>query len=58
MQTVIYKINNKIIGKYIQYPVIIHNGKEYKIEYICMCVCVYIYIYIYIYESLLYTRNT
>ena len=31
-------------GNYIQYPVINHNGKEYKKEYI------YIYIYIYMYN--------
>ena len=41
-------INNKVLlystGKYIQYPVINHNGKEYM----CVCVCIYIYIYIYI----------
>ena len=24
------------IGKYIQYPVINHNGKEYEKEYICI----------------------
>ena len=33
-------INNKILlystGNYIQYPVIKHNGKEYKKEYICI----------------------
>ena len=27
-------------GKYIQYPVINHNGKEYEKEYICMYHCV------------------
>ena len=27
-------------GNYIQYPVMKHNGKEYKNEYIYMCVCV------------------
>ena len=36
-------INNKILlhntESYIQYPMINHNGKEYK----RMCVCVYIY---------------
>ena len=40
-------INNKVLlystGKYIQYPMINHNGKEYKKE------CIYIYIYIYMY---------
>ena len=40
-------INSKVLlystGKYIQYPVINHNGKEYE--------KLYIYIYIYIYES-------
>ena len=40
-------INNKVLlystGKYIQYPMINHNGKEYKKE------CIYIYIYICIY---------
>ena len=39
-------INNKVLlystGNYIQYPVINHNGKEYKRE------CVYIYIYMYV----------
>ena len=44
-------------GKYIQYHVINHNGREYEKEYIhiysvCMCVCVCIYIYIT--ESLCY----
>ena len=36
-------INNKVLlystGNYIQYPVINHNGKEYK-KNICMRVCV------------------
>ena len=27
-------------GNYIQYPVINHNGKEYKKECVCVCVCV------------------
>ena len=40
-------INNKVLlystEKYIQYPMINHNGKEYKKE------CIYIYIYIYMY---------
>ena len=40
-------ISNKVLlhstGNYIQYPVINHNGKEYKKK--CMYVCVYIYIY-------------
>ncbi len=35
-------INNKILlystGNYIQYPVINHNGKEYKKEYMCTCI--------------------
>ena len=39
-------INNKVLlystGSYIQYPVVKHNGKEYKKEYI------YIYIYTHI----------
>ena len=38
-------INNKVLlystENYIQYPMINHNGKEYKKE------CIYIYIYIY-----------
>ena len=38
-------INNKVqlysTGNYSRYPVINHNGKEYKKE------CVYVYIYIY-----------
>ena len=33
-------INNKVLqystGKYIQYPVINHHGKEYEKEYICV----------------------
>ena len=37
-------INNKVLlystGNYIQYPVINHNGKEYKRE--CMHVCIYV----------------
>ena len=45
-------INNKVLlystGNYIQYPVINHNGKEYKKE----CVCAYTYIYVYIYMYL------
>ena len=42
-------------GNYIQYPVIINNGKEYKKEF----VCVYIYIYIYMYNwvTWLYCSN-
>ena len=48
-------INNKVLlystGNYIQYPVINHNGKEYKNE------CMYIYIYTYITESLGYTAE-
>ena len=44
-------VNNKVllysIGHCIQYPVINHNGKEYKKE----CVYIYIYIYIYIYGT-------
>ena len=38
-------------GNYIQYPVIIHNGKEYENE------CMYIYIHICITESLCYTAE-
>ena len=39
--TIIYKwINNKILlhstGKYIQYPMVKHNGKEYEKEYTYM----------------------
>ena len=39
-------INNKVLlystGDYIQYPVINHNGKEYKKNiYMYVCVCVY-----------------
>ena len=38
-------INNKVLlystGNYIQYPIIVHNGKEH----------IYIYIYIYIYVN-------
>ena len=51
-------LNNKVwlysTGNYIQYPMINHDGKEYKKMYI------YIYIYIYIYRTdslLLYSRN-
>ena len=44
MQTVMYRMDNKVLlystRKYIQYPVINHNGKEYKKE----CICVYIFI--------------
>ena len=43
-------INDKVLlystGKYIQYPVINHNGKEYEIMYICAI------------ESLFYTAET
>ena len=49
-------INNKVLlystGKYIQYPVINHNGKEYEKECVCMYIYIYIYIYIYKTESL------
>ena len=35
-------MNNKVLlystGNYIQYPVINHNGKEYKKEYTYMCI--------------------
>ena len=52
MHTTIYKINNKGLlystGNYIQYLVIIYNGKESEKEYI-MCIYIYIYIYIYVY---------
>ena len=45
-------------GNYIQYPVINHNGKEYKKR---MCVCMYIYIcvytHIYVTESLCCTAE-
>ena len=37
-------INNKVLlcstGNCIQYPLINHNGKEYKEECVCVCVCV------------------
>ena len=36
------------MGNYIQYPVINHNGKEYKKEYVCVCVYIYIYVYMYL----------
>ena len=43
--------NNKVLlystGNYIQYPVIKHNGKEYKKEYIYICIT----------ESLCYTAE-
>ena len=56
-------INNKVLlysrENCIQYPMINHNGKEYKKEclcihmyiciYICMCVCIWMYVYIHIY---------
>ena len=32
------------IGSCIQYPVIIHNGKEYRKDYIYICACMYVYI--------------
>ena len=39
-------IKNEVLlystGNYIQYPVITHNGNEYKKEYVCVCVCIYI----------------
>ena len=34
------------MGNYIQYPVINHNGKEYKKEYVCVCVYIYVYMYL------------
>ena len=47
-------INNKVLlystGNYIQYPMINHNGKEYKKG-------IYIYIYLDIWITLLYSRN-
>ena len=46
MQTIIYRINNRVLlystGNYIQYPVITYSGKEHEKEYMC----VYIYIYV------------
>ena len=56
MRTIIW-INDKVLlystGKYIQYPVINHNGKEYEKVYIHMP-----NVYICITESLCCTRET
>ena len=53
------------MGNFIQYLVIIYNGKEskkYKYLNTYMSDCAYIYVcvykYIYIYITLLYTRHT
>ena len=42
MQTLIYRMDKEqdptySSGKYIQYPVISHNGKEYEKEYTYLC---------------------
>ena len=56
----IERINIKVLlydmGDYIQYPVIIRNGKEYEegCIYICIYICIYMHIYICITESLCY----
>ena len=51
-------INNTVLlystENYIQYPMINHNGKEYKK---CMYVYIYMYIYICINESLCHTTE-
>ena len=48
IQTDIYR-NNKVLlyskENHIQYPLISHNGKEYKKECVCVCVCIVTYIY-------------
>ena len=64
--TTIYKIDNKdqlwSTGPYIQYLIIIYNGKEsgklYIYIYIYIYVCIYIYIYTHIYELLFCTPET
>ena len=43
-------------GNNIQYPMISHNGKEYKKECVYICVCIYIYVCIT--ESLCYRELT
>ena len=58
MQTITYRMDKQQVllystGNYIQYPMINHNGKEYKKE----CIYIYIYIYICITESLFYTAE-
>ena len=61
-------INKKVLlystGKYIQYPVINHTGKEYEKDiyiyiyiYIYMYIYTYIHIHIYLEITLLYSRN-
>ena len=48
-------INNKVLiyntENYTQYPVVNHNGKEYKKN---VCVYIYMYLYIYIYMYVIY----
>ena len=47
----IKQINNKDLlystGNYVQYLVMIYNGKESENEYIYVYMCVYIYVYMY-----------
>ena len=40
----LFQVNNKVLlystGNYIQYAIIVHNGKGYEEEHMCVCVCV------------------
>ena len=51
-------INSQVLlfstGKYVQHPVINHNGKEYEKQ---IYIYIYVYIYTYMTESLLYHKN-
>ena len=62
MQTIIYRMDKQHVllystGKYIQYPVINHNGIEYKKEYIYIYIYIHTYIYVCITESLCCTAE-
>ena len=59
--TICRMVNSKVLlcntGKYIQYPIVSHNGKRIRKRvcacvyiYVCVCVNVNIYIYIHIYN--------
>ena len=51
-------INSQVLlfstGKYVQHPVINHNGKEYEKQ---IYIYIYVYIYTYMTESLPYHKN-
>ena len=62
METMIYKINNKVllysIGNYVQYPVINHNEKEYeKSVYTYVFSFIYILYHFAIYHKLIHYKS-